>query len=146
MNIIGASIIEDDASGKNDDERGDDDDVSRPDRLRHRLQQATYYAKCKATEEGRQQFNAMHQQRTARSRAKSQHKKLLEVKRELRLRLSPDEHSFVEADAAQYGLGLTRAPDFPLSNQEYKEDIRAMRLENKILKYETKSMKKVLTM
>jgi len=139
------SVVEDDASGKNDDERSDDDDVSRQDRLRHRLQQATYYAKIKSTKEGHQQFNEMHRQRTARSRAKSQHKKLLEVKRELRSRLSPDEHSFIEADAAQYGMGLTRAPDFHLSDREYKEDIRAFRLENKILKYETKLMKKVLT-
>jgi len=194
VNIIGASILGDDAFGKNDERGGDDDEgtlkrskttgsapaerkegsqeaatAARPEgtsgieedasgkpnersdgdenvRLRHRLQQASYYAKLKATEEGRQQFNAMHRQRTARSRAKSQHRKLLEVERELTARLSRPECSFVEADAAQYRLGLTRAPDFHLSDRKYKEDIRAVRLENKILKYKTKLMMNVLTM
>jgi len=110
----------------------------------HRKQQSTYYYKLRSTEEGHKQFNEMHRQRTARTRAKSARRRLAGVRDGLYSRLSASQRADVETDVERHRERLASAPDFHLMDADYKEDIREIRLENKIMKYEVRAMKKVL--
>jgi len=120
------------------------DDSIRIRRELHRKQQATYYYKLKSTKDGHEQFNEMHRQRIARNRAKSANKKLLKVKEELSLQLSWSQRSIIDANVEHHRTKLESNPNFHLIDKDYKEDIKVIRWENKMIKYEVTVTKNVL--